>query len=78
VPVLQEAEMTTERSPRVTIARRVAEILSDAAYAQAEELRRLAEGCMSSQWEHRALLEAEAVELDEAIATLDAALARSP
>jgi hypothetical protein len=33
---------------------------------------------MSSQWEHRALLEAEAVELDEAIATLDAALGRSP
>ena len=69
--------MTTERSPRVTIARRVAEILSDAAYAQAEELRRLAEGCMSFQREHRALLEAEAAELDEVIATLDAALGMS-
>jgi hypothetical protein len=69
--------MTAERSPHVTIDRRAAEILSNAAYQHAEELRRIAEGCMSFQREHRALLEAEAAELDEVIATLDAALGMS-
>ena len=69
------AGMTLERSPRVTIDRRTAEILSDAAHAQACELRRLAEDCTPGD---RDAILAEADEIDAARAAIDAALGRSP
>lgn len=70
-----DGEMNEMQAPRVTIDRQTAEILSDAAHAQACELRRLAEDCTP---DGLAAILAEAAEIEDARAAIDAALGRSP